>query len=77
MRHPLLVLLSSVLGTMRSLAFSIQPPSKPGTRRTIPAETEYQVLLITIFCLTGLLVFLCLMCWFPDLGAIVAEMNQF
>lgn len=77
MRHLLLVLSSSVLGTMRSLAFSIQPPSKPGTRATIPAETEYPVLLITIFCLTGLLVSLCLMSWFPDLGATVADMNQF
>jgi hypothetical protein len=77
MRHPLLLLLPVVLAATRSLAFGIQPPSKARARPTIPAEAEYQVLLIVIFCLSGLLVSLYLMIRFPDLGAVIAEANQF
>lgn len=77
MRGALLVLLPFFLGAVRSLAFGLQSPSEPGARRAIAAEMEYQVLLITIFCLTGLLASLCLINRFPELGAAVAEMNQF
>lgn len=77
MRHPLLLLLPAVLGATRSLAFGIQSPSKAGTRPAIPADAEYQVLLIAIFCLSGLLVSLYLINLFPDLGAQIAEINQF
>jgi hypothetical protein len=73
----LLLLLPVVLAATRSLASGIRPPSRAGARPTIPAEAEYQVLLIVIFCLTGLLVSLYLMIRFPDLGAAIAEIDQF
>jgi hypothetical protein len=77
MRHPLLLLLPVVLAATRSLAFGIQSPRKAGARPTILADAECQVLIIAIFCLTGLLVSLYLMIRFPDLGAIIAETDQF
>jgi hypothetical protein len=76
MRHPLFLLLPFVLAATRSLAFAIQSPGKPGVRSTIPVQAEYEVLLIVIFCLSGLLVTLNLIFRFPDLGAIIAEYNQ-
>jgi len=77
MRHPLFLLLPVVLVATRSLALGISWPTKPGARPAIPAEIEYQALLIVIFCLTGLLASLYAMARFPDLGAAIAEMNQF
>jgi hypothetical protein len=77
MRDPLLLLLPVFLAATRSLAFAIQWPSKDGLRPTISAATEYQVLLVVIFCLTGLLVTLALMVRFPNFGAEIAELNQF
>jgi hypothetical protein len=77
MRHPLFLLLPFVLAATRSLAFGIQSPGKPGARPTIPAEREYKVLLIVVFSLSGLLVALTLIFRFPELGAVIAEYNQF
>jgi hypothetical protein len=76
MRHPLFLLLPVVLAATRSLAFGIQSPRKRGTQPKIPVETEYEALLIVIFCLTALLISLSLMIRFPELGAVVAEYNQ-
>ena len=45
-------------------------------RAVISAETEYGFLLVAIFCLTGLLITLGAMIYFPDLGAVIAEYNQ-
>lgn len=75
MRYPLLLLLPFVLVATRSIAFG--SPGKAPARRTTSADAEYQVLLIIIFCLTGLLVSLCLMIRFPEIGAIAAETDQF
>ena len=77
MRHPLFLLLPFVLAATRSLASGIQSRGKPGARPTILAEREYEVLLIVIFCLSGLLVALNLIFRFPNLGAVIAEYNQF
>jgi len=76
MRHPLFLLLPFVLAATR-LAFGIRPPSKYGVQPRIPAETENKALPVVIFCLTGLLITLGLMIRFPDLGAVIAEYNQF
>jgi hypothetical protein len=46
-------------------------------RPTVSAETEYRGLLLVIFCLTGLLATLALMIRLPELGAQIAELNQF
>jgi hypothetical protein len=77
MRHSALLLLPAVLAATRSLAFGIQSSRKSGARQTIPAETEYEILLVVIFCLTGLLVSLYLMTRFPELGAAISQLNQF
>jgi hypothetical protein len=78
MRHSLFLLLPVVLaGATRSLALGIQLPGKWGVHPTIPTEAEYEALIIAIFCLTGLLLYLGLMIRFPDLGAVIAEYNQF
>jgi len=76
MRHPLL-LLSVVLAATRSLAFGVQSPGKPAARPTISADREYEVLLVVTLGLAGLLVLLCVMTSFPDLGAQITEMNKF
>jgi hypothetical protein len=73
----LLLLLPVVLAATRSLASGIQSLSRASARPTIPAEAEYQVLVIVIFCLTGLLLSLYLMIQFPDLGTAIAEIDQF
>jgi hypothetical protein len=77
MRDPLFLLVPIVLAATRSLAFGIRQTSKERARLTISAETEYQALLIAIFCLAGLLLTLSSMIWFPGLGAEIAEYNQF
>jgi hypothetical protein len=77
MPHPVLLLVPAVLAATRSLAFGIQSRGESGARSAISTETEYEMLVVVIFCLTGLLVSLCVMTEFPNLGAIVAEMNQF
>lgn len=76
MRHPLLLLFPFALAATRFL-FGIRSPSQPRARLTIAADAECQVLLTVIFCLTGLLFSLFLMTQFPDLGATIAELNQF
>lgn len=76
MRYPLLIFFPLVLAAARSLAFGIQTPGPSEERTTISAETEYRFLLIAIFCLTGLLLTLGAMVFFPDLGAVIAEYNQ-
>ena len=77
MSDALFLLVPVLLAATRSLAFGIQQTSGGGLRPTIPAETEGQALLIAIFCLTGLLLTLSSMTWFPGLGAEIAEFNQF
>jgi hypothetical protein len=76
MGHPLFHLLQVVFAGARSLAFGIQSPSKRGAP-ALPAATEYAALLIVIACLTSLLVIRILMIRFSDLGAVIAEFNQF
>lgn len=77
MRHPFFLILPLVVSVMRSLAFGLQLPSKDGAPSTIPAETEYEALVIAIFCLAGLVVSFYVMAQFPELGATIAELNQF
>ena len=76
MRYPLFIFFPLALAAARSLAFGIQTPGPSEERTTISAETEYRFLLIAIFCLTGLLLTLGAMVFFPDLGAVIAEYNQ-
>jgi len=76
MRDPLLLLLPFVLAAARSLTFGIRLPYEPEGLPAISAGSECKVLLIVIFCLTGLLATLYLMARFPDLGAMIAEYNQ-
>jgi len=77
MPYLVLLLVPPVLAATRSLAFGIQARGEHVARSAISAETEYEMLVVVVFCLTGLLVSLCVMTGFPNLGAIVAEMNQF
>jgi hypothetical protein len=77
MRHPLFLFLPFVLAATRSLVLGVQSPGKLAVRSTIPSETEYEALLIVILCLTGLLISLSMMVRFPELGAVIAEYNQF
>jgi hypothetical protein len=73
MLHPLFLLLPFVLAAMRSFAVGIQLRGKP----TVSAETEYEFLLVAIFCLTSLVFALHLILRFPDVGAVIAEYYQF
>jgi hypothetical protein len=77
MRYLLVLLLPLAVAVTRSFAFGIQWPNSEDGRPTISAETEYQALVIVILCLTGLLATLGLMIRFPDLGALIADYNQF
>jgi hypothetical protein len=43
----------------------------------VPADKEYEFLILIAFCLVGLSVSLYLMVYFPDLGVVIAECNQF
>jgi hypothetical protein len=52
-------------------------PSTLGSPPIVPAEKEYKFLTAVTLCLLGLLVGLGLMVRFPDLGAVIAEYNQF
>lgn len=74
MRDALLLLV--VLAATRSFAVGIFSQSNSGLRPDIPAEMEYQALLIVIFCLTGFLVILILMICFPGFGQVLVEYNQ-
>lgn len=76
MSHPLFMLLPFVVAALRFLAVGIQLPNA-GRQPTIPVETEYGILMLAIFCLTGLLMGLTLMFRFPDFGAVIADYNQF
>lgn len=73
MRYLLLLLLPVVLVATRSLPIGIQLPGERGMSPRMTAQAQYQILLIIVFCLTGLLATLSLMQWFPDLGAIITE----
>jgi len=77
MHHPFFLIFPVVVAAMRSLAFGLQLPSQDGTPSTMSAETEYEALVIVIFCLTGLVVSLYVMARFPELGATITELNQF
>lgn len=77
MRDPFFLLFPFVLAAARSLSFGIVSRGPSEEWRTISAETEYRFLMVAIFSLTGLLVTLGLMIRFPDLGAVIAEYNQF
>jgi len=73
----LLLVLPVVFAATRSLAAGIESSSKSGARQAVSAETEFELLFVIIFCLSGLLVFLSVMARFPGLGVLIAEMNQF
>jgi hypothetical protein len=75
--RPLFLLLPFLIVTTRSLGFGIRPRGKPGVQPVISAETEYEILCVAIYSLTGLLAFLYVMVRFPGLGAIIAEANTF
>ena len=77
MPHPLLLVLPAVLAATRSLAVGIQSPGKSEAQPAISADTEYEILFVVIFCLTGLLGSVYAITEFPDFGATIAEMNQF
>ena len=77
MRHPLLLLFPIALAATRFLVFGTPWPSRPRARLTITADTECEILLTVIFCLTGFLFSLYLVTRFPDLGATIVELNQF
>ena len=77
MRDPLVLLFPFFLAAARSLTFGIRSRGPSGEWQAISAEDEYRFLLVAIFCLTGLLITLGLMIRFPDLGAMIAEYNQF
>jgi len=77
MRHQLCLLLPFVLAAVRSLASGIQSVGKSEERSMILVETEYEGLLMAVFCLTGLLITISLNVRFPDLGAVIAEYNRF
>jgi hypothetical protein len=77
MSNPAVLILPFVLAAGRSFALGIQSLSGLECRPTIPADVEYEFLTIAILCLVGLLVTLNLIMRFPDLGAVIAEYNQF
>lgn len=77
MRHPLLLLLPFVLAATRSLSVGVQSFGKPGWLPVLSAEAEYEFLVVVVFCLTGLVGALAFMFRFPELGAVIAEYNQF
>lgn len=76
MHYPLILLIPVILAA-RSLAVAIRSPETLGLRPTISAEMEFQILLTVVFSLSGLLITLCLMIRFPELGDAIAELNQF
>jgi hypothetical protein len=45
--------------------------------RRVAALIDADLIAIVQFCLIGLLVTLVVMFWFPDLGALIAQYNQF
>jgi hypothetical protein len=77
MHNPLLLLVPVILAATRSLAIAIQPPVDSRVRSIIPADLEFQFLLIIVFSLCGLLASLYVMIECPDLGVAIAELNQF
>jgi hypothetical protein len=45
--------------------------------RRVAALIDADLIAIVQFCIIGLLVTLVVMFWFPDLGALIAQYNQF
>jgi hypothetical protein len=76
MRHPLILAIACLFAA-RSLTLGIQSAARSGIRPIMSAEKERELLQIVTFCLVGLLVTFGLMLRFPDLGAVIAEYNQF
>ena len=76
MRQPLILAIVCFFAA-RSLTLGVQSASKSGIRPIMSAEKERELLQIVTFCLVGLLVTFGMMIRFPDLGAIIAEYNQF
>ena len=76
MHYPLILLVPVILAA-RSLAVAIRSPETLGLRPTIPAEMEFQILLTVVFSLSGLLITLCLMITFPEVGDAIAALDQF
>jgi hypothetical protein len=76
MRHPLILVIAGFFAA-RSLSLGIQSAARSGIRPIMSAENESELLKIIIFCLIGLLATFGLMIRYPDLGAVIAEYNQF
>jgi hypothetical protein len=76
MRHPLILVIAGFFAA-RSLSLGIQSAARSSIRPILSAENESELLKIIIFCLIGLLATFGLMIRYPDLGAIIAEYNQF
>ncbi len=77
MSSPLVPILPFILAATRSLRLGTQPPSERRNRTMLPAEKEYEFLILVAFCLLGSLVAIYLMVRFPDFGTVIAEYNQF
>jgi len=77
MHHPLFFLFPFVLVAVRSLTVAIGPTANSGRQLLLTAEAEYELLLIVLFCLSGLLGTVIIILQFPDLGAVIAEYNHF
>ena len=77
MHHLLFLLFPIVLAATRSLTVAIGPAAKPRRQPLLSAEAEYEMLLIVVFCLTGLLGMLMTILQFPEFGAVIAAHNQF
>jgi hypothetical protein len=74
MRHPLILAIACFFAA-RSLTLGIQAVGE--IRPIMSAEKERELLQIVAFCLIGLLVTFGFMVRYPDLGAVIAEYNQF
>lgn len=81
-----LILVPAVLAAL-SLTSAFQSPTNPANRRTQETEiawsrftaaiTNLDLQVVVAFCLIGLLLTLNLIFRFPNMGAVIAQYNQF
>lgn len=75
MHHSIYFLVPFALAATRDLAIGVAPPRVQ--RSVISPETEYRVLSPVTVALTMLLIGSSLMTTYPELGALIANYNQF
>ena len=75
MHHSFYFLIPFALAATRDLAIAIAPSD--AQRSGISAETEYRILTGVAVALTILLAISSLMTTHPEIGALIAEYNQF